>query len=169
MSIIPQSNLFARYTVETAMQVFPPSFVEWKANKEKLKMKKKEFKYHSEQDVPKEGEIFVFGSNLAGVHGAGAALHAREHYGAVLGEGRGRHGQSYAIPTKDFKIKTLPIDSISGYVKEFIFYALRNPEEAFYVTRVGCGLAGYTDEDIAPLFSSAPTNCILPIGWKHLV
>ncbi len=110
--------------------------------------------------------IFVFGSNLAGRHGAGAALFALRHRGAIRGHGVGMQGDSYAIPTKDSKLATLPLHEIAPYVEEFIEYAATHPALAFEVTRVGCGLAGYTDENIAPLFKGAPDNCSLPSGWR---
>lgn len=110
--------------------------------------------------------IFVFGSNLAGRHGKGAALHARKHYGAVYGVGVGRTGNAYAIPTKDENLKTLPLLVIFTHIEYFKLYARKNPDLTFEVTRVGCGLAGYTDADIAPLFKDAPENCILPEGWR---
>lgn len=112
--------------------------------------------------------VFVFGSNEAGVHGAGAARHALEHHGAVWGYGLGwgRHLKSFAIPTKDLKIKTLSLDRIRAYVETFIEVAKDNPEETFNVTRIGCGLAGYQDQDIAPMFAGAPANCLLPEGWR---
>ena len=110
--------------------------------------------------------VFVFGSNEAGRHGAGAALFARENHGAVYGVGVGRTGDSYAIPTKDKNIKTLPLAVIEKYVSEFIKYAAQHPATVFNVTRIGCGLAGYKDEDIAPMFKDAPSNCNLPKEWK---
>ena len=106
--------------------------------------------------------IFVFGSNLAGIHGAGAALHARNEYGAKLGVGIGRTGESYAIPTKDERIKTLPLNRIEQYINGFIAYAIDHPELKFNVTAIGCGLSGYTPAAIAPIFKDAPNNCILP-------
>ncbi len=112
--------------------------------------------------------IFVFGSNLAGIHGAGAARFARQFYGAVNGVGRGPTGDAYAIPTKDLNIDTLPLDWIAFHVGEFINYAKDHPLLRFNVTRIGCGLAGYTDADIAPLFGDAPDNCLLPEGWRNL-
>lgn len=105
-------------------------------------------------------DIFVFGSNLAGRHGAGAARTARLIYGAVYGVGQGRTGNAYAIPTKDHKIVTLPLEYINVYVQRFLKYARENPELQFKVTRVGCGLAGYTPQDIAPMFRGAPNNCV---------
>ena len=110
--------------------------------------------------------IFCFGSNLAGRHGAGAALFARQNHGAIYGQGIGRQGNSYAIPTKDYHIKTLPLETIQGYVNEFLLYARNHPELEFQVTRIGCGLAGYTDAQIAPMFANAPSNCHLPDGWR---
>lgn len=110
--------------------------------------------------------IFVFGSNLAGRHGKGAALHAKQHYGAVYGVGFGRTGYAYAIPTKDRYLAVLPLPRIKLYVDDFIVYARQHPELTFMVTRIGCGLAGYRDDNIAPMFVDAPTNCILPIEWK---
>jgi len=112
--------------------------------------------------------IFVFGSNLAGRHGAGAAKDAHEKYGAVYGQGIGHYGNSYAIPTKDKFLKTLPLDKIQVHVNEFIRYANANPKFEFEVTRIGCGLAGYTDEQIAPMFRDAPMNCFLPKGWRAM-
>ncbi len=110
--------------------------------------------------------VFVFGSNLAGRHGAGAALFALRHRGAIRGLGIGMQGNSYAIPTKDSKLATLSLHEIAPYVEEFIEYATDRPDLAFEVTRVGCGLAGYTDGQVAPLFKDAPDNCELPSGWR---
>ena len=112
--------------------------------------------------------IFVFGSNLAGRHGAGAALYAYTHLGAVYGQGIGLQGYSYGIPTKDRRIQTLPLDAIQGYVSQFICFARQHPKLTFEVTRIGCGLAGYTDHQIAPMFKGAPDNCQLPEGWRAL-
>ena len=98
------------------------------------------------------GEIFVFGSNEAGRHGAGAALHAYNVFGAELGCGFGHTGRTFAIPTKDWYIETLPIDTIEFYVKRFYDYALYNPRYHFLITEIGCGLAGFKPEQIAPLF-----------------
>lgn len=110
--------------------------------------------------------IFVFGSNLQGIHGAGAALHARRHFGAELGVGQGRTGDAYAIPTKATCRKSLTLEEIRPHVAEFILYAQRHPELTFNVTRVGCGLAGFIDDDIAPMFADAPVNCLLPAFWR---
>lgn len=115
--------------------------------------------------IETKAPIFVFGSNLAGRHGKGAALTAVKEYGAVYGRSVGRQGNSYAIPTKDKNLKTLPLDEIAKYVSNFILYAKEHADETFLVTRIGCGLAGYKDKDIAPLFRDAPSNCNLPMGW----
>ena len=102
--------------------------------------------------------IFVFGSNLAGRHGKGAARHARLRCGAVYGVGVERTGNAYAIPTKDEKLHTLTLDRIQAYVDEFLQFACAHPDLIFQVTRVGCGLAGYKDEQIAPMFSWRATQ-----------
>ena len=114
-------------------------------------------------------EIFVFGSNLAGRHGKGAALCALKEYGAVYGKGIGLQGNSYAIPTKDENLSTLPLDKIEHYVNVFLQFAKRHQELTFRVTRIGCGLAGYKDTDIAPMFADSPRNCILPEEWVHFL
>ena len=107
----------------------------------------------------KENEIFVFGSNLGGMHGGGAARAAYNRFGAVWGQGVGLQGQSYAIPTMQGGVET-----IKPYVNEFIEFAQAHPEYKFLVTRIGCGIAGFRDEQIAPLFAAAidKENIILP-------
>lgn len=116
--------------------------------------------------------VFVFGSNLAGRHGAGAALFAKKHHGAIYGVGEGIQGNSYGIPTKDSNIQTLPIESIRGYVDNFLKFAGDNPQCNFNVTAIGCGLAGYTPEDIAPLFKKVielnMSNCQLPTEFLEV-
>jgi hypothetical protein len=111
-------------------------------------------------------EVFVFGSNLQGIHGAGAAKYAVQHFGAILRQGIGRQGNSYAIPTKWSPYSTLPLDRIQPYVNDFLTYASEHPDDVFMVTRIGCGLAGYKDADMAPMFQHAPPNCILPREWR---
>lgn len=114
----------------------------------------------------KPNEIFVFGSNLAGMHGGGAARIARLHFGAVMGVGVGLQGQSYAIPTMQGGV-----DTIQPYVDEFIQYAINHPELHFLVTRIGCGIAGFSEDEIAPLFRQAVSidNISLPQGfWEQL-
>ena len=113
--------------------------------------------------------IFVFGSNLAGRHGKGAALWARQHRGAIYGVGEGEQGNSYAIPTKDFNLKTLPLDQIEPRVFAFMGYAESRPHLTFQLTPIGCGLAGYTPEQIAPMFADAPANVILPGEFKKVL
>lgn len=108
------------------------------------------------------GPIFVFGSNLAGRHGKGAALWAAKNRGAVYGVGVGHRGDSYAIPTKDLQIKTLPLARIRQYVEDFLAFARANSDLTFELTPIGCGLAGYSPAEIAPMFKNAPANVILP-------
>ena len=107
-------------------------------------------------------EIFVFGSNLKGMHGGGAAYIAYRKFGAIMGQGVGLQGQSYAIPTMQGGVET-----IRPYVDEFIAFAKENKNMTFLVTRIGCGIAGFTDEEIAPLFEKAHDveNIVLPPGW----
>ena len=108
------------------------------------------------------GEVFVFGSNLRGMHGGGAALVAYRKFGAIMGQGVGLQGQSYGIPTMQGGVET-----IRPYVDEFIVFAGEHPELTFLVTRIGCGIAGFTDDEIAPLFVKAHAleNVVLPEGW----
>lgn len=110
--------------------------------------------------------IFVFGSNEAGIHGAGAAAFAYAKRGARYGFGYGHSGDSFAIPTKNEDIRTLPLDIINAYVCGFLAYATGKRKLKFMVTRIGCGLAGYTDADIAPMFVGAPLNCIFDEKWR---
>lgn len=110
--------------------------------------------------------IFVFGSNRAGVHGAGAARTARLKYGAILGKGEGPMGMSYALPTKGFQIEMISLDEIREHVKKFIAHADDTPNRNFKVTQVGCGLGGHRAEDIAPMFRGAPSNCYFDSAWK---
>jgi hypothetical protein len=106
--------------------------------------------------------IFVFGSNLAGRHGKGAALHARRHCGAVYGQAEGLQGQSYAIPTKDRALRPLPLAAIELHVRAFLAFAEAHPELQFQVTPIGCGLAGYQPGQIAPMFRLTTNNVHLP-------
>ena len=108
----------------------------------------------------------MFGSNLAGFHGGGAAHIAHKLFGAQWGVGVGPTGQCYAIPTMQGGI-----DTIRPYVDDFITYANQHPEKLFLVTRIGCGIAGFTDEQIAPLFKSAVEmdNVALPNRWKEII
>jgi hypothetical protein len=126
-------------------------------------------KFHRDGIRPDGDQIFVFGSNLAGVHGAGAAKMARLYYGAKHGVGIGPAGTSYAIPTKDKEIETLSLDIIRHYVWGFIRYTQIHPELEFFVTRVGCGLAGYRDQDIAPMFKECGDNCSFAEQWREYI
>jgi len=111
-------------------------------------------------------EVFVFGSNKEGMHGGGAANYAFHHFGAVMGCGVGLRGQSYAIPTMQGGVET-----IKPYVDEFVAFAKDHPELFFYVTRIGCGIAGFKDKEIAPLFSeaSALENVCLPESFAKAI
>ncbi len=111
-------------------------------------------------------EIFVFGSNLAGQHYGGAARIAYEKFGAEWGVGTGRTGQTYAIPTMHGGI-----DDIKPYVDEFIEYARNHPNNRFLLTRIGCGIAGFNDSQIAPLFSKAMklSNVNFPKKWYTIL
>jgi len=113
-------------------------------------------------DKLQPGEIFVFGSNLRGMHAGGAARAAYHKFGAVMGQGVGLQGQSYAIPTMQGGVET-----IKPYVDEFIDFARQHTELTFLVTRIGCGIAGFRDEEIAPLFAEAHqlSNVVLPPNW----
>lgn len=114
-------------------------------------------------------KIFVFGSNLAGRHGKGAALTAVTNYGAKYGVGVGRTGNAYAIPTKDRFIQPLHLKLIEPYAKEFVEYAKSEPTLPFFLTRVGCGLRGLTDSQMAPMFKGIPSNVIAPDEWRSFV
>lgn len=107
----------------------------------------------------REGEIFVFGSNLSGFHGGGAARTAHSQFGAVWGQGVGLQGQSYAIPTMHGGV-----ESIRPYVEDFIDFAKANPDLRFLITRIGCGIAGFRDVEMAPLFKECLqlSNVTLP-------
>ena len=113
-----------------------------------------------------DNEVFVFGSNLRGWHQGGAAKHAHRYFGAIWGQGVGLQGQSYAIPTMQGDVET-----IKPYVDEFIIFAQKHPELRFLVTRIGCGIAGFKDEEIAPLFSEAvgQDNIVLPYNFIELL
>ena len=111
------------------------------------------------------GEVFVFGSNIQGAHGGGAAWFAHKHFGAQWGVGEGLTGRTYALPTMEGK------DSMKAAVDRFIACARKHPELTFLVTAVGCGIAGYTPEEVAPLFKEATSleNVYLPqVFWDIL-
>jgi O-acetyl-ADP-ribose deacetylase (regulator of RNase III) len=112
-----------------------------------------------------ENEIFVFGSNIQGSHGGGAAWYAHKNFGAEWGVGEGLTGRTYALPTMEGK------DSMKHAVEHFIACAKEHPELTFLVTAVGCGIAGYTPDEVAPLFKEATSleNVYLPqVFWDIL-
>lgn len=116
-------------------------------------------------------KVFVFGSNESGFHGGGAASVAFHHHGAKHGLGFGYSaslsGNSFAIPTKSWYIaRALPISVIKFYVDRFLEFATMSPKLEFQVTQIGCGLAGFQKEEIAPLFENAPMNCSFDTAWK---
>lgn len=115
--------------------------------------------------------IFVFGSNKAGRHGKGAAKFALEHHGAIYGLGWAMQGNSYAIPTKDYDLTVLSLKEIERYVKGFLRFAESHhgQELDFDVTAIGCGLAGYSPEQIAPMFEGAPKNVFLPDEFREVL
>lgn len=113
--------------------------------------------------------IFVFGSNRSGIHGAGAARFAAVHKRAEYGVGEGPTGSSYALPTKGYNITFMTLDEVNTHVQNFIAYARENNHLDFQVTQVGCGLGGFTKEEIAPLFEFAPLNCYFDTAWIHLM
>jgi len=127
-------------------------------------------KYHKDGTLPDNAEVWVFGSNLAGIHGAGAAKVALDRCGAVFGIGAGPSGMSYAIPTKDQTVqRSLPLETVELYIYQFIEYASFACYVDFFVTRIGCGFAGFHDDQIAPLFKETPLNCSFAEDWKkHL-
>ncbi len=114
----------------------------------------------------KSNEIFVFGSNLNGLHGGGAARIAYKCFGALWGQGVGLQGQSYAIPTMHGGV-----ESIKPYVDDFIEFAFSHPEYKFLVTRIGCGIAGFSPNELAPLFLKVIDlpNVILPKDFVEVI
>lgn len=114
-------------------------------------------------------KVFTFGSNAAGIHGAGAAKEAYKKHGARWKAGYGHYGNSFAIPTKDANIRTLSLSTIKAYVDGFKAYAADHPELTFQVTRIGCGLAGYRDGEIAPLFLGSSLNCQFDSAWNSFL
>lgn len=124
------------------------------------------YRYHKDGTLPLGDEILVFGSNLAGRHGAGAARVAMLRFGAKYGVGVGRTGQAYALPTKDVNLRLLGMKLMREFVQEFREHTKKNKHETYFITRVACGLAGYEDADIAPMFRGATRRCNFPIEWR---
>lgn len=121
---------------------------------------------HTEDDT----RIFVFGSNLQGIHGGGAAWYARNKLGAELGVAEGRTGRTYALPTCSVPGVPLSLPQVEHWVNEFLKHAnemlTAEPATRFFVSPVGCGIAGFDENDIIPMFRNAPENCDLPPGWR---
>ncbi len=133
-------------------------------------MAKSAHTFHKDHTTPTNPDaVWVFGSNLAARHGGGAAALAERSYGASRKIAEGMSGKSYAIPTKDLEIETLPLDVIKPAVDRFIAHAKAHPKTEFFMTRIGCVLAGYTDAEIAPMFKGAPVNINFPEEWKKFI
>lgn len=118
--------------------------------------------------------VFVFGSNLSGIHGAGAAKVAHQRRKAPWGMGEGffdhsPNNKTYALPTKGKNITFMTLAEVKEHVEKFIGFAMSHPLLKFQVTQVGCGLGGFTKEDIAPLFRDAPINCFFDEAWEELL
>lgn len=135
-------------------------------------------KFHNDGTMPnKSTDVFVFGSNLAGIHGAGAAKVANEVYGRPYGFDTAigvydNHGKiSYAVPTKSVTLTVLPLAIIRHYVESLILYIKHHPESEFFITRIGCGFAGYNDSDIAPMFKALTeySNVSFAKEWEQYV
>jgi hypothetical protein len=124
-------------------------------------------RYHNGVSDPTQ--IFVFGSNLLGAHQGGAAKFAFEERGARWFAGQGHFGQSYALPTMAMIGVPLTLEGVKAAVSLFKVYAYVRGDLDFFVTAVGTGIAGFTHEEIAPLFADAPLNCILPIEWQEII
>ena len=113
----------------------------------------------------KSNEVFVFGSNRAGLHAGGAARMAREKFGARQGVGEGLTGQSYAFPTLTEHFEKVSPESLGASRDRLFETARRHPDKTFLLTKVGCGIAGFSEDEIRPLFANAPANVILPDDW----
>lgn len=114
---------------------------------------------------PDDQRVFVFGSNVLGIHGGGAAHYARKALGAQMGVGEGLTGRTYALPTCYRPGEPVTLQELEVYVANFLEFAAKNPDIRFFVSEVGCGIAGFTPDEVAPLFKDAPVNCDLPPGW----
>jgi hypothetical protein len=116
--------------------------------------------------IPKNA-CYVFGSNLSGIHGAGTAYTAYRGYDAQYGIGFGPTGYAFAIPTKGWNIESIPLSHIQPFVERFLDYVETNQHKQFYLTKIGCGLAGFTEDQIRPLFEKRRyPNIIYPYGWE---
>lgn len=129
------------------------------------------YQYHDESIVKSldTDTVFVFGSNLAGQHAGGAARTAHQHFGAVWGVGRGWSGQSFAIPTMNEHLQQMPLSQIEHYIDDFKIYAKNHSKNKYFLTAVGCGIAGYTVEEIAPMFKGISKNVIFPVSFRPFV
>lgn len=129
------------------------------------------YQYHDESIINSlaEDTVFVFGSNLAGTHAGGAAKMALIHFGAVKGVGRGWAGQSYAIPTMNEHLQQMPLSHIESYIEDFKIYTKNHPKNKYFLTSVGCGVAGYKVEEIAPMFKGISRNVIFPVSFRPFV
>lgn len=126
--------------------------------------------YHKDHTLPTEpGAIFVFGSNRYGLHAGGAAQVAVEKFGAIDGQSTGQQGSSYAVVTADGNGMPLPLKLIRAQIDVLLDHAVLSIPTQFFITRIGCGIVGYRDDQIAPMFKNAPPNCSLPEEWKEWV
>jgi hypothetical protein len=118
--------------------------------------------------MKRRNAVFVFGSNTKGIHGAGAANAALKYYGAIYGQGTGLQGRSYAIATLDEQLEQLTLTQLEVNIVAFLTFALLNPNTTFALTRIGCGLAGFTDDQLIEILSNynIPTNIEMPPGWR---
>lgn len=122
--------------------------------------------YHQDGTSAGIGWVFVFGSNLAGYHAGGAARAAADRFGAKWGVGEGPTGDAYAIPTMDKELAPRSLDDVSDSIQVFVMHAKSKRNQRFFVTRIGCGIAGFDDSEIAPLFRDAPDNCSFAETWR---
>ena len=129
------------------------------------------YQYHDESIIKTlaEDTTFVFGSNLAGEHSSGAAKTALEHFGALNGVGRGWSGQSFAIPTMNEHLQQMPLSQIQHYIDDFKTYTKNHPKNKYFLTSIGCGIAGYKVEEIAPMFKGISHNVIFPASFRPFV
>jgi len=134
-------------------------------------IKNMSYQYHDETIVTElpEDTVFVFGSDLAGRHDSGAARVAAQHFAAVKGVGRGWAGQSFAIPTLNEHMQQMPLSQIAHYVDDFKIYAKNHPKMKYFLTALGCGIAGYKVSEIAPLFKGIHSNVIFPESFRPFI